>query len=107
MAEQPVHHLAEAAGARERRVKQSNELALGRQTTHSCIRPMLGNQLAERVPGNPLKQIMKHGILMSHGIAPLLSPNVANVETSLESMSCASYSGNEPDSREYPPGMTA
>jgi hypothetical protein len=78
--------------------KAINWLLVG-QPAHARIRAVCCHQLGEGVPGDPLQQIIKHGILVPHGIAPSLSLNVANVETPLESMPCALYSEIEPDSR--------
>ena len=74
---QAADDLAQARGAGKLAVEQGEELAPGGQPAHPRVGAMRRHQSIERVPGNMLQQTMKAAILVLHGVALLVSKNVA------------------------------
>ncbi len=92
VAEQPGLDLAQAHRAGQLGVEHGHELAAGAEPALRRVRAVHLNQTVKRIPGSLLENFMKNGILMRHGIAPLMSKTSPDVQTSVESISCALYS---------------
>ena len=72
--------------------QHGHQMALAVEPSRVGIGFQLRDQSLEVVPRNMLRHGMHHAILVRHGIALFVSGNVANVQTRVESMSCASHS---------------
>jgi hypothetical protein len=77
-----------------------------RQPANPSIGPVLFHQRVELLPREVLQQLMKNAIVMAHGIDPqLVSGSFPNNPGPVESMPCAMYSKNVPDSRAAMPSI--
>src|SRR5205807_3090827 len=77
-----------------------------RQPANPSIGPVLFHQRVELLPREVLQQLMKNAIVMAHGIDPqLVSGSFPNNPGPVESMPCAMYSKNVPDSRAAMPSV--
>ena len=72
---QTANNLAQARRPGKLPIEQRDELVLGGQMAHMFVRTVILNMLIKYVPRNALQQIMKHAIVMPHGVAPLPYPN--------------------------------
>jgi hypothetical protein len=68
VAGEPRLDLAQARRSRKLRIQQRHQLALRRQPPYPRIGAVSLNQPVELGPWNPLLQVMKHAILMPHGV---------------------------------------
>ena len=67
---------------------------------------MLFHQRVELLPREAIQQLMTNAIVMAHGIdPPLVSGSIPNNPDPVESMACAMYSKNVPDSRAAMPSV--
>src|SRR6056297_4209770 len=67
-------HLAQAPRARKLGVEHRQKLVPTAQPPHPIVAAMAAHQPVERGPVNPLGQLLKYGIMMAHGVDPVLAP---------------------------------
>jgi hypothetical protein len=91
----------------ERSVKEKNwsnrecdELFARLEFAHQRVAPILLHKSVEASPGNEFEKIVENTILVPHGVDPFSCPEESpNPLNRVESMSCASSSQNQPDTR--------
>jgi hypothetical protein len=105
LARHAVDDVAQARRPGQLAIQQRDELAFRRQPAHPSIGPVLFHQALEIRPRHLLQQIMKHAILMQHGICPLESGTFPNVQPRVESMPCPLSTKTQPDSRGPSPAI--
>jgi hypothetical protein len=77
-----------------------------RQPANPSIGPVLFHQRVELLPREVLQQLMINAIVMAQGIdPPLVSGSFPDNPGPVESMACAMYSKNVPDSRAAMPSV--
>jgi len=95
----PADNLTQARRAGKLPVQHGQKLTFRRQPANPSSGPVLLHQCVELLRQHVLQQLMKNAIVMAHGIDPRSCPDRSpTIPNPVESMPCAMYRKNVPDS---------
>ena len=101
-ADQPT----QARGSRQLLKQQGGELRLAVQTAHPFVGLVSLDERVELAPGNVAQHLVKHGIMVRHGVDPSsCSDSLSPEPKPVESMPWTKYSKIQPDSRGLDPAI--